>query len=296
MECAKWKHNARVEENTLYTSYLDFQSVEYITGIANLLLGNHVNYACFSPYYVEEDIVQQLKIIADYMINNDYKSLRELMVGYESQTNWINEKLSTYGFEHKQANVRFTIHDNYYSLAGGAYWPDTKSIHVFTLTSLEHEYIHFIVDGVAAGGWLEECICNYYSTYPGFYDISFAMQEENESYILTRETDSEDGVFTREAIEQLGHEIDWNESQDIKYLNEMWTVNNDSFNKLMDKDMGIAPKTAFTYFLTELYGEEAAITAMIYDTPEENLGADWKSLMEKWKETVKEEFAWKYEN
>lgn len=38
------------EENILYTSYLDFESLDYVVGVTQLVLGNHINYGLLYGY------------------------------------------------------------------------------------------------------------------------------------------------------------------------------------------------------------------------------------------------------
>lgn len=408
-------YNSRVDNNSLYTSYLDFESIEYVTAIANLILGNEMNYgvlygfsvdiarqieyevpagniteaielydieptffdlnyACFSPYYVEEDVIEQLKVIADayyqflvkqnktdilneysaekqreYLnqflakydkapydnseldnvsvysggnalrfiwenpdakyyfeldytpneiettvygdefINGDYQSLRKLMVGYEAQTNWLNKTFDQYGFESTQAKIVFT--DDYYmnKATNGIYLPKEEVIHVYALYVVEHEYIHHMLKDVCEG-WQEECLAYYLTEYPNSLERSYNLQEnkssdEYEIEVLQNET------YMR-AEDLLEHTMDWNSFEDLKYKYDFWTAANSTYHKLTDLSSGVAAKGSFAYFLVANFGEEKAIEALLYDTPEQTLGVSWKELRDSWEVSVKESFIW----
>ena len=408
-------YNSRVDSTVLYTSYLEFETVEYVIAIANLLLGNEINYgllyglsadiarelgyevkdgeimeavalydenpeyfdlnyACFSTYYVETEVIEKLKVIADayyqfleeenktdilneysaekqrtYLnqflkvhgkapydnsdldhvsvysggnalrfiwenpdakyyfevdyipneiemtiygdtyINDDYKHLRALMTGYELQTNWLNETFLKYGFEHEQAKIVFT--DDYYLNKGanGVYLPKEEVIHIYALYAVEHEYIHHILKDVS-DGWQEECLAYYFTGYSDSLERSYNLQENRNSDEY--EIEIVKNEIYKKAEELLGHQMDWNSFTDLKYKYDFWTAVNNSYHKLIDVSSGVAPKCSFVYYLVRNYGEEKAVKAFLYNTPEEMMGSSWGELRIGWEAHIKERFNW----
>lgn len=265
---------------------LDLDTVSVYSG------GNGLRFIWETPnvkYWIEADYEPKETGIEKYdstYINGNYKNLRQLMTGYQAQTNWLDEKFAEYGFgQQEQIHVIFA-NDTIGNL-GGLYKNGT--VYIYALHTLEHEYVHRIVSDECGSNWRNECLAHLFSYYPNSLDRSYFIQ--NQKYGVDAALESENAT-TEKVMQMLGHEMDWNNFDDLRYIMDYSSAEDNWYRKLMDKNGGNSPKMSFGYYLIDNYGEQKTVDALLHDTPEETFGKSWLELRDDWVAYLTENYRW----
>ena len=274
-----------------------------LDGISVFTYGNEVEVAWEdgnAVYYVEKDFVVNniAWCFEEDMLNSGYRNLRKLMVDYEKQTDFVKEKLLALGCKDRLGDVRFTMNDDaYYAGYGGMTWwyfaqsMGSDVMHIFDASTLQHEYVHYLLGFTNTEEWVQECICRYYTYYPERKDINYDVQSEEEIYHYYRDWD------IMQAIDaHLGHEVDFTSREDYVFYTHAYVAANglfaDGVVKYSAELSGNEEKQSFAFYLADLVGEERAMASLMNNTPMDTYGKTWDELLTDWENYLRTEFAW----
>lgn len=240
----------------------------------------------FAPKYLDDPFPED-------MLNSGYANLRQIIVDFSAQAEYMERKIGRFELTDETAVVVFQ--NERYQTASGYYDPSSNEIHLFSVGSFMHEYGHYLLREMDVDGWRNEAVCHYFGLTPVSEQINYSWYADyirTEALDVSNEQDAEEYVLVLAVKQHIGHDFDWLTAEDYAYLNSAYIVAWDMFDSLTDPNAGIVAKYVFTDYLVGLVGEEAAINALVYGTPEETLGKTWEELISDWEAYLNEEFAW----
>lgn len=419
-------YETTVDGNTLYVSYSDLGSLEYVRSIAQLIYGNEVNYgllygyaasfakdygfavktdglaealqlretnpeyldmnyACFNDHYVEPENIEKLQVIAvnyysyleknkktdlvknfsdekhrEYfneflaangveaydnsdmdgvcvysggnaaefiwsdnvatyyvekgveasflhmcferdgekrdMLNSSYADLRQLMLDYQEQIRFVNEKLKVYEeIEVTSPVIVFTERGDYSEGAVGNVDTSDGSIQVYMLANVQQMYLIDLIYQVKdTEAWLLSSMTTYYINYPGNTEASY-IQKNGAMYVDKVKADPSYDGETYELIcsleEYLGHELELSEKADSVAYHDALTLYYGIDSRPQDNTNSMI-KASFVFYLVDLVGEENAMKAMLTNDAEGTFGKSWEELQDEWEDYIRTEFDW----
>ncbi len=255
----------------------------------------------YGVYYVHKDYTvryytyDQLKGVGDYL-NAGYENFRYLVATYRLQAEEMERiagYLETEDTEQK-VDVLF-IRDGTGELEGGATYSFLDNlIRMYSYDPYAHEYIHYLTRDAVLDVWLKELFAGYFTERTGDLRIYWNM-EKNRNTFDTADPTQPGGAkrirFMEAVAVGLGHPFCWEDSADLRYMNDAFVANFDQLRKVKSRE-GLAAHTSFANYIVDLVGEEQALWAVYYDTPVETFGKSWDQLISDWSEYLVTTYSW----
>ncbi len=255
----------------------------------------------YGVYYVHKDYTvryatyDQLKGVGDYL-NAGYENFRYLVATYRLQAEEMERiagYLETEDTEQK-IDVLF-IRDGTGEVESGANYSFMDNlIKMYSYDPYAHEYIHYLTRDAALDVWLKELFAGYFTERAGDLRIYWNM-EKNRNTFDNADPTQPGGVkrirFMEAVAIGLGHPFSWNDSADLRYMNDAFVTNFDQIRKVKSRE-GLAAHTSFAQYLVDLVEEERALWAVYYDTPVETFGKNWDQLISDWTEYLITTYSW----
>lgn len=240
----------------------------------------------YSPKYLDDPFPED-------MLNSGYANLRQIIVDYAVQAEYMEQKTGQVELTDETAVVVFQ--NERYQTASGYFDPSINEIHLFSVGSFMHEYGHYLLRETDIEAWRNEAVCHYFSLTPVNEQITYSWYADyirTETLDPSNQQDVEEYALVQAVKQHIGHVFDWTSAEDYAYLNSAYIVAWDMFDTLTNPNTGIVAKYIFADYLAGLAGEEAAVDALVYGTPEETFGKTWDELIADWEAYLNEEFAW----
>ncbi len=255
-------------------------------------------YAVFylhKDYTVRYGVYDEIKGVGDYL-NSGYENFRYLVATYRLQAEEMERiagYLETEDTEQK-VDVLF-IRDGTGEMEGGATYSFLDNlIRMYSHDPYAHEYIHYLTRDAVLDIWLKELFAGYFTERAGDLRIYWNM-EGNRHTFDTADPTQPGGAkrirFMEAVAVGLGHPFCWEDSADLRYMNDAFVANFDQIRKVKSRE-GLAAHTSFANYIVDLVGEEKALWAVYYDTPVETFGKSWDQLISDWSEYLVTTYAW----
>ncbi len=230
------------------------------------------------------------------LLNSDYEHFRYVVTCYRLQAEEMERiigHMETEGQE-EQVPVLFIRDAMHEKIWGGGFFREDSSIRIYQYTAYPHEYVHYLTRGMVTDEWLREIFPNY-CTMRGGNPLVFWRIDSTRA-VYEDETATGPAADARKAhmakVEtHLGHTFDWTNPDDFTCQNNAFLLTTQQLDTLQEHS-GEQAMTSFAHYLASLYGEEAMMQAVYYDTPYETMGKRWDELVADWKVWMHQEYAW----
>lgn len=244
-----------------------------------------------AAYYLEDDFETQYELpYLDDKMNTDYAALRQTVIDYSLQIDYMEEKLGKYEpdssgrvdvlFEAGHATDRYSMANFNYS---------ENLIRMFCAEPFAHEYGHYLLRETGIETWLNELICYYFGYIPVNEHISYLWDAEIARYQNLTGVEKD---FISYLTDRLGHDVDWANPDDFVYVFAGYLGLYESYEVLTNPDAGAEAKVSFLHYLIGIAGEEAAIDAIAAQDPQTVFGKGWEELIADWTEETKNTYKW----
>ena len=230
------------------------------------------------------------------MVNTGYKNLRQLVIDYYQQSQFVDQILTKYEKNSNQkATVYFADHKKIFDMTyAGWYNSQENEIGIQNCTTFTHEYTHYLLRDTPINNWCNEMLAHYYGTYPINNHISYEIQSTKlwyENLDPNNPEDVKEIAFENAARSHLDHDFQYNSLEDLAHYSHAGTLLSNQINELMTaRSYGV--KYSFFIYLQNLYEEETVLDAIINNTPEELSNKTWDELVYEWKEWLFDEYSW----
>lgn len=249
-----------------------------------------------ATFFVDDDYqaVQWLDGMSVDVVNGDYSQLRQLVVDYRIQADWLRQRIGKYATTKKLPEVVFR-NGRAQEDGGRAVFRPGGRIYMSDHVPFAHEYVHYLTWDMQVTGALSEMLAHYYTYMPGDPQIAYTWMEDKTSYEYFRNVDFQGKeVFyaVYDGIEEhLGHEIDWSSPEDYAFQQDACIAAYDAYN-IANNTTGGIDKASFTRYLVSLKDEATMLEAIYNNSPEKCYGKTWEELRLEWETLLETEFAW----
>lgn len=259
---------------------------------AELIWTDHVGTYCleegFEPSFLH-------KFIESDPFNSGYANLRELMLDYQVQRQFLKDHFALYDINMEPIRIVFTESGKYSEGAPG--WiPGDATIQVYMPANMQQTYVDRILLQEAHGErWLWLCLMTYYVYYPGDAGGSFFIEAESEFIKELKnnpDQDKEMYELVKKMEEQLGHSLDISNREDCIFYFDALLAEAGVSELPMESKNYVMEQCSFTCYLVDLVGEENAIKAMLSGEAESTFGKSWEELQDEWENYIRTKFTW----
>lgn len=255
-------------------------------------------------YYVQYDFQDLYAGYAGYGItgindpfNEDYAALVDTLRAFNAQISYVRQVFKDYELPER---VTVLLHDfSRMDDRMGQYDMRSKSIDIRTVTALQHEYVHAILD--QPSGWNNEMLAFFYGSMPTHLSDDPETNARwnygvKPSVIAIRAVwneladDSVDRLIIAELKEHMGDMIDpCSREANIRcshIISREVGIRAGAILKQGNNNPNIMP--SFYAYLSEAYGEANALRATATNKPKSVLGATWDEIIAAWIEWLGE--------
>ncbi len=250
-----------------------------------------------ATYYVNYDFkvqYQEAHFPAD-MLKSGYANLRQLVVDYQLQIDYIEGILGKYESEDSRVEVQFTERFVSQMYTAAQYTEYFNLIEMFSAGPFLHEYGHYLLRDTNIDSWMNELICYYFGYDPVNSQLSYQWEDlvTQFKHISTENPNvNAEALLMQVLRDRLGHSIRWEDQKDFNYIISGWVVATKAYPELTNPNGGGYCKYSFMTFLMEKAGQQKTLDAITGNTPEETFGTDWETLIAQWEAELRTEYAW----
>lgn len=250
-----------------------------------------------ATYYVNYDFkvqYQEAHFPSD-MLKSGYANLRQLVVDYQVQIDYIESILGKYECEDSRVDVQFTERFVSQMYTAAQYTEYFNLIEMFSAGPFLHEYGHYLLRDTDIDSWLNELICYYFGYDPVNEQLSYQWEDLVTQF---KQLSAENPSINTEAFlmqvlrDHLGHPIQWEDQKDFNYILSAWVVATKAYPDLTNPNGGGYCKYSFMSYLMEKAGQQETLDAITGNTPVETFGADWETLIADWEAELRADYAW----
>lgn len=248
-------------------------------------------------YYVNYDfkVQYQESHFDDDMLSSGYANLRQLVVDYQLQVDFIESILGKYESEDSRVDVQFTERFVSQMYTAAQYTEYFNLIEMFSAGPFLHEYSHYLLRDTEIDSWMNELICYYFGYDPVSEELSYQWEDLSTQFqqISSRDPDQDVEAYLMLVLkDHLGHAINWKDQDDFNYIISAWVVATQGYGELTNPYGGGYCKYSFMRYLMEQAGQQATLDAIVNNTPVETFGRDWDLLIADWEAALRAEYAW----
>ena len=233
--------------------------------------------------------------LTEDMVGSSYENLRRLVVDYQLQADYMEERLGKYEPEDNIVDVHFTERFVSDSSTAANYTYTHNLIQMFSVGSYIHEYTHHLLRGAKIDLWMNELVCYYYSYYPLDPQLNYRWEDEisyAKNASITDPNTENYAYFISLLRNKLGGQLVWSNPDDFEYFAGAYVVLTSDYPQLTNPNAGALSKVSFMNFLIDLSSEEKALEAIVTNTPEKIFGKSWETLIRQWENALKGKYAW----
>lgn len=250
-----------------------------------------------ATYYVNYDFkvqYQESHFPAD-MLKSGYANLRQLVVDYQVQIDYIESILGKYESENSRVDVQFTERFVSEMYTAAQYTEYFNLIEMFSAGPFLHEYSHYLLRDTEIQTWMNELICYYFGYDPVNPQLSYQWEDLVTQFkqISAENPNANVEAYLMQVLkDHLGRTIQWDDQNDFNYIISAWVVATKAYPDLTNPNGGGYCKYSFMSYLIEKAGQQETLDAITGNTPLETFGADWETLIADWEATLRAEYAW----
>ena len=229
------------------------------------------------------------------MLMLDYPHLRQLVVDYQAQADYIESILGHLEHEDSRVDIQFTERFVSQMYTAAQYTEYYNLIEMFAAGPFLHEYSHYLLRDTEIEPWLNELVCYYFGYHPVNSQLSYQWEDQVTHW---REVAKKNPYMNAESLlinvlqSQLGRSIRWNDPADYEYIFSAYVVVTKNYAELTNPDGGGYSKYSFMSWLIAQKGQEETIKAIMDGTPAETFGKNWDQLRADWEAELRAEYAW----
>ncbi len=236
-------------------------------------------YASFYVYRDWQDFSwEKNPMVSENFLHEDYGEVREF---FECSTDLMRQYRELFGFESYNDDVIvFFKNDNVVSKV--SYYAMGKHIiHLESVGSLVHEYIHSLMEGRfedQKNRWKVEGFATYFGTKYDVYSPDFLSAKMNDLSSTT--------IWIQEYIDMLGRPIDMRTD-----VHEFYDLVTYAYEKI-DPNASYQSGSSFIHYLVGQYGEQAVIAYVCSDN---DYNAEWDKsyydLVQEWRKYIQDNYS-----
>lgn len=248
-------------------------------------------------FYVnyEYKVQYQESHFPDDMLKSGYKNLRQLVVDYQAQADYIEGILGHLENEDSRVDIRFTERFVSQMYTAAQYTEYYNLIEMFAAGPFLHEYTHYLLRDTQIDLWLNELIAYYFGYHPVNSQLSYQWEDQITYFKLVSTLNpylEAEALLMKVLKEHLDHPLSWSNPADFEYVLSAYVVVTKSYPELTNPDGGGFAKYSFMSWLIGQQGQDATMDAIINDTPEATFGKSWEQLQADWEAALQAEYDW----
>ena len=238
-------------------------------------------YASFYVYRDWQDFTWEVNpMVSENFLHEDYGEVREF---FECSIDQMRQYRELFGFESYNDDVIvFFKNDNVVSrVSYYVYVMGKHIIHLESVGSLVHEYIHSLMEGRFEdhkNPWKVEGFATYFDAKYDVYAFDFLSAKMNDASSTT--------IWIQEYIDKLGRPIDMRTD-----VHEFYDLMIYAYEKI-DPNASYQSGSSFIHYLVGQYGEQAVIAYVCSDN---DYNADWDKsyydLVQEWRKYIKDNYS-----
>ena len=229
------------------------------------------------------------------MLKSGYANLRQLVVDYQLQIEYIESILGKYENEDSRVDVQFTERFVSQMYTAAQYTEYFNLIEMFSAGPFLHEYGHYLLRDTDIDSWLNELICYYFGYDPVNPQLSYQWEDlvtQFKQISVQNPNDNVEAFLMQVLRDHLGHPINWEDQKDFNYIISAWVVATKAYPDLTNPNGGGYSKYSFMSYLIEKADRQQTLDAITGNTPVETFGADWETLIADWEAELRTQYAW----
>lgn len=229
------------------------------------------------------------------MLNSGYKNLRQLVVDYQAQADYIEGILGYLEKEDSRVDIQFTERFVSQMYTAAQYSEYHNLIEMFAAGPFLHEYTHYLLRDTEIESWLNELVCYYFGYLPVDQQLSYQWDDESTRFKnlswVNPYTDAE-ALLLKVLKKRLDRSVKWDDPADFEYILSAYVVVTQMYPELTNPDGGGYAKYSFMSWLIEQQGRDATIGAIMENKPEATFGKTWQQLQADWENELRAEYSW----
>ncbi len=229
------------------------------------------------------------------MLKTGYKNLRQLVVDYQAQADYIEGILGHLENEDSRVDIQFTERFVSQMYTAAQYSEYHNLIEMFAAGPFLHEYTHYLLRDTEIDLWLNELVCYYFGYLPVDHQLSYQWDDEATRFKnlawVNPYTDAE-ALLLKVLKQRLDRSVKWDDPADFEYILSAYVVVTQMYPELTNPDGGGFAKYSFMSWLIEQQGRDATIEAIMEGTPEATFGRTWEQLQADWEAELRAEYSW----
>ncbi len=229
------------------------------------------------------------------MLKMTYKQLRQLVVDYQLQADYIEGILGHLENEDSRVDIRFTERFVSQMYTAAQYTEYYNLIEMFAAGPFLHEYTHYLLRDTEIDLWLNELLAYYFGYHPVSSQLSYQWEDEITRFKYTATENpylNAESLLIKVLKDNLDHPLDWSDPADFEYVISAYVVATQSYQELTNPNGGGYGKYSFMSWLMAKAGQEATIDAIMNGTPVSTFGKTWDQLRADWEAELRAEYDW----